>query len=68
MLARAARRWDALSTDQFTRPCDVTGVSIYNQLRDLWFRGAIVAQIILADETNRALGMISLLESMEERL
>ncbi len=52
-------------------PSDVTGVSIYNQkTRDLEFRpGPIVAQVVLADEINRATPKTqsALLEAMEER-
>lgn len=52
-------------------PSDVTGVSIYNQATQQFeFRpGPIVAQIVLADEINRATPKTqsSLLESMEER-
>src|SRR5512147_2478538 len=51
-------------------PSDVTGVSIFNQLsRDFEFRpGPINAQIILADEINRATPktQAALLEAMEE--
>ena len=76
MLARAL----AVSTGcsfkriQFTPdllPSDVTGVSIFNQKSgDFEFReGPIVAQIVLADEINRATPKTqsSLLEAMEER-
>ncbi len=76
MLARAL----AVSTGcgfsriQFTPdllPSDVTGVSIYNQKSgDFEYRaGPIVAQIVLADEINRATPKTqsALLESMEER-
>ena len=52
-------------------PSDVTGVSIYNQgTSQFEFRpGPIVAQIVLADEINRATPKTqsSLLESMEEK-
>ena len=52
-------------------PSDVTGVSIYNQKSgDFEFRaGPIMAQIVLADEINRATPKTqsSLLEAMEER-
>jgi MoxR-like ATPase len=51
-------------------PSDVTGVSIFNQkLGEFEFRpGPIVAQIVLADEINRATPktQASLLEAMEE--
>ena len=52
-------------------PSDVTGVSIYNQ-RTLEFEfrpGPVMAQIVLADEINRATPKTqsALLESMEER-
>jgi MoxR-like ATPase len=51
-------------------PSDVTGVSIYNQnSREFEFRpGPILAQIVLADEINRATPKTqsSLLEAMEE--
>ncbi len=76
MLARAI----AVSTGctfsrlQFTPdllPSDVTGVSIYNQKTgDFEFRpGPIIAQVVLADEVNRATPKTqsALLESMEER-
>ena len=52
-------------------PSDVTGVNVYNQkLGDFEFRpGPIVAQVVLADEINRATPktQASLLEAMEER-
>ena len=52
-------------------PSDVTGVSVYNQRSgDFEFRaGPIVAQIVLADEINRATPKTqsALLEAMEER-
>lgn len=52
-------------------PGDITGVSIYNQnLRDFEFRpGPIVAQVVLADEINRATPKVqsALLEAMEEK-
>lgn len=52
-------------------PSDVTGVSIYNQATGQFeFRpGPIVAQVVLADEINRATPKTqsSLLESMEEK-
>jgi MoxR-like ATPase len=52
-------------------PSDVTGVSIFNQKTgDFEFRpGPIVAQVVLADEINRATpkSQSSLLEAMEER-
>jgi MoxR-like ATPase len=52
-------------------PSDVTGVSIYNQKTlEFEFRpGPIVAQVVLADEINRATPKTqsALLESMEER-
>lgn len=52
-------------------PTDVTGVSIFNQVtREFEFRpGPIVAQIVLADEINRATPKTqsALLEAMEER-
>jgi MoxR-like ATPase len=52
-------------------PSDVTGVSIFNQgTREFEFRaGPIFAQIVLADEINRATPktQAALLESMEER-
>jgi len=51
-------------------PTDVTGVSIYNQkTRDFEFRpGPIMAQVVLADEINRATPKTqsALLEAMEE--
>ena len=52
-------------------PSDVTGVSIYNQQsNEFEFRsGPIIAQVVLADEINRATPKTqsSLLEAMEER-
>ncbi len=52
-------------------PSDVTGVSIFNQQTNQFeFRpGPVIAQIVLADEINRATPKTqsSLLESMEER-
>ncbi len=52
-------------------PSDVSGVSIYNQKSgDFEFReGPIIAQIVLADEVNRATPKTqsALLEAMEER-
>ncbi|MFQ5381228.1 MAG: AAA family ATPase [Dehalococcoidia bacterium] len=52
-------------------PSDVSGVSIYNQKTlDFEFRpGPIVAQVVLADEVNRATPKTqsALLEAMEER-
>ena len=52
-------------------PSDVTGVSIYNQKDgDFEFRpGPIIAQVVLADEINRATPKTqsALLEAMEER-
>ena len=52
-------------------PSDVTGVSIYNQKSgDFEFRaGPIMAQVVLADEINRATPKTqsALLEAMEER-
>lgn len=52
-------------------PSDVTGVSIYNQnSQEFEFRpGPIIAQIVLADEINRATPKTqsALLEAMEER-
>ncbi len=76
MLARSLAR--SLGCDfsriQFTPdmlPSDVTGVSIFNQVsREFEFRaGPIMAQIILADEINRATPKTqsALLEAMEER-
>ena len=52
-------------------PSDITGVSVFNQkTREFEFRpGPIMAQIVLADEINRATPKTqsALLESMEER-
>lgn len=52
-------------------PSDITGVSIYNQkTEEFEFRpGPVMAQIVLADEINRATPKTqsALLESMEER-
>lgn len=64
----------SFSRIQFTPdmlPSDVTGVSIFNQVsREFEFRaGPIMAQIVLADEINRATPktQAALLEAMEER-
>lgn len=64
----------SFSRIQFTPdmlPSDVTGVSLFNQkTREFEFRaGPIVAQIVLADEINRATPktQAALLEVMEER-
>jgi MoxR-like ATPase len=76
MLARSlARSIDcSFSRIQFTPdmlPGDITGVSVYNQkIGDFEFRtGPIVAQIVLADEINRATPKVqsALLEAMEEK-
>lgn len=76
MLARSLARslGCTFSRIQFTPdmlPSDVTGVSIYNQVsREFEFRpGPIKAQIVLADEINRATPktQAALLEAMEER-
>ena len=75
-LAKALARSLGLSFKrvQFTPdllPSDVTGVTIYNQkTQEFEFReGPIMAQIVLADEINRATPKTqsALLESMEER-
>jgi MoxR-like ATPase len=76
MLARALAASTGLEFRriQFTPdllPSDVTGVSIYNQKSgDFEFRsGPIIAQVVLADEVNRATPKTqsALLEAMEER-
>jgi MoxR-like ATPase len=76
MLAKAVSRSLGCSFKriQFTPdllPTDVTGVSIYNQKSgEFEFRaGPVVAQIVLADEINRATPKTqsALLEAMEER-
>lgn len=76
MLAKALARsiGCTFSRIQFTPdmlPSDVTGVSLFNQkTREFEFRaGPIMAQIILADEINRATPktQAALLEAMEER-
>jgi len=76
MLARslAASLGCSFKRIQFTPdmlPSDVTGVSIYNQnSRKFEFRpGPLMAQIVLADEINRATPKTqsALLEAMEER-
>ncbi len=76
MLARSIARslGCSFSRIQFTPdmlPSDVTGVSIFNQAtRQFEFRpGPIMAQIVLADEINRATPktQAALLEAMEER-
>jgi MoxR-like ATPase len=75
MLARALSRSIGcmFSRIQFTPdmlPSDITGVSVYNQKTlEFEFRpGPIVAQIVLADEINRATPktQAALLEAMEE--
>lgn len=76
MLARSLARslGCTFSRIQFTPdmlPSDVTGVSIFNQVsREFEFRpGPIMAQVVLADEINRATPktQAALLEAMEER-
>ncbi|RPJ52272.1 MAG: MoxR family ATPase [Chloroflexi bacterium] len=76
VLARSLARSLGVSFSriQFTPdmlPSDVTGVSIFNQQsREFEFReGPIMAQIVLADEINRATPKTqsALLEAMEER-
>ena len=76
MLAKALARslGGSFKRIQFTPdmlPSDVTGTSIYNQKTgDFEFRpGPIMAQIVLADEVNRATPktQAALLEAMEER-
>ena len=76
MLARSLARsiGCTFSRIQFTPdmlPTDVTGVSVYNQkILEFEFRpGPIIAQIVLADEINRATPktQAALLEAMEER-
>jgi MoxR-like ATPase len=76
MLARSLARSLGCSFRriQFTPdmlPSDVTGVSIFNQAnRQFEFRpGPVVAQVVLADEINRATPktQAALLEAMEER-
>jgi MoxR-like ATPase len=76
MLAKALARSIGTSFNriQFTPdmlPSDVTGVSIFNQqTRQFEFRpGPIMAQIVLADEINRATPktQAALLEAMEEK-
>ncbi len=76
MLARSIARSIGCSFRriQFTPdmlPSDVTGVSVFNQkTREFEFRpGPIMAQIVLADEINRATPKTqsALLEAMEER-
>ena len=76
MMARALARsmGCAFSRIQFTPdmlPSDVTGVSMFNQqTREFEFRaGPIMAQVVLADEINRATPktQAALLEAMEEK-
>jgi len=76
MLAKALSRaiGAEFSRIQFTPdmlPSDVTGVSLFNQkTREFEFRpGPIMAEIVLADEINRATPktQAALLEAMEER-
>ena len=76
MLARCLAKSinGAFKRIQFTPdmlPGDITGVSVYNQKTgDFEFRpGPIIAQVVLADEINRATPRVqsALLECMEER-
>lgn len=76
MLARSLARslGCSFSRIQFTPdmlPSDVTGVSIFNQIsKEFEFRpGPVMAQIVLADEINRATPKTqsALLEAMQER-
>jgi MoxR-like ATPase len=76
MMARALAKavGCSFSRIQFTPdmlPSDITGVSIYNQRsNEFEFRpGPIMAQIVLADEINRATpkAQAALLEAMEEK-
>jgi MoxR-like ATPase len=76
MMAKALSRaiGCTFSRIQFTPdmlPSDVTGVSLFNQkTREFEFRaGPVMAQIVLADEINRATPktQAALLEAMEER-
>jgi MoxR-like ATPase len=76
MMAKALARsiGSTFSRIQFTPdmlPSDVTGISLFNQKsREFEFRpGPIMAQIVLADEINRATPktQAALLEAMEER-
>jgi MoxR-like ATPase len=76
MLARSIARSLGVSFSriQFTPdmlPSDVTGVSIFNQVtKEFEFRpGPVMAQIVLADEINRATPKTqsALLEAMQER-
>jgi len=76
MLARSLARSLGCSFKriQFTPdmlPSDVTGVSIYNQVKhEFEFRpGPVISQVVLADEINRATPktQAALLEAMEER-
>ena len=76
MLAKSIARSMGLSFKriQFTPdllPSDITGFSVYNQKTgDFEFRpGPVIAQIVLADEINRATPKTqsALLEAMEER-
>src|SRR5512146_2052360 len=76
MLARSLSRslGCTFSRIQFTPdmlPSDVTGISIFNQAnREFEFRpGPVMAQIVLADEINRATPktQAALLEAMEEK-
>ena len=76
MMAKALARsiGCSFSRIQFTPdmlPSDITGVSLFNQkTREFEFRpGPIVAQIVLADEINRATPktQAALLEAMEEQ-
>ncbi len=76
MLARALAISSGctFSRIQFTPdllPSDITGVSVYNQQQGTfeWRPGPITAQVVLADEINRATPKTqsALLEAMEER-
>ncbi len=71
-LARSiACEWHRIQFTPDLLPSDVSGVSIYNQKTgDFEFRpGPIIAQVVLADEINRATPKTqsALLEAMEER-
>ena len=69
--ARSAARFRRIQFTPDLLPTDVTGVSIFNQRRpEFEFRaGPIFAQVVLADEINRATPRTqsALLEAMEER-
>ncbi len=71
LAASLGGKWNRIQFTPDLLPSDVTGVSIYNQKSgEFEYRaGPVMAQIVLADEINRATPKTqsALLESMEER-